>query len=482
MKIHDESVLDTSSADAASASRGFMKNSSNSNKNRVRSNNSPSIMGGNLVDDGGASFASSAVDPEFGHFGSSQDGYRDGSNNGFENSTIVHKTPFSRRKCKAGGICLAMVITLFVLAQVAFTSKKPVVLPNRCDLQMSAPYSKNRSVGTDLCVDHQAMTWTNGEVSDFLMPTERANSKSPVRFLVVGDFGRDGWCCQRDVAVEMERAALAIDANFVINTGDSFYDGGIETVTDEQIKTSFLNVYNQPKLRSLDFFSVLGNHEYRGSASAVLQIPGRHQRFTMDGRWYAKTFRSVGNAYIQMIFIDTSPMIESYKKPGYDSASDIMLKRPDGITSQWAKVEEQMTWLEGRLQNEKYNFSMRVVIGHHPIYDYSGHAGENRSFLQARLAPLLEQYNVSAYFAGHDHSLQAAQVQKVVHFVSGGGSKISPSGETADTPESAIQFYYMKNGFMACTAYDDELRVGVVDLEGKLLDSIIVRARKDGRR
>jgi hypothetical protein len=349
---------------------------------------------------------------------------------------------------------------------------------------MSKAYAKNRSVSMQMCVTHSADNWRNADLTDFLLPIERAKSKSPVTFLVVGDFGRDGWCCQRDVAVEMERAAQAIDANFVINTGDSFYDGGIETVTDDQVKTSFLNVYNQPMLRTLNFYSVLGNHEYRGSAQAVLEIPGRNQRFKMDGRWYAKTFRSVGNAYVQMIFIDTSPMIESYRIPGYDSANDIMLNRADGITSQWSKIEEQMSWIEGRLQNERYNFSMRIVVGHHPIYDYSAHRGEKRNFLQTRLGPLLEQYNVTAYIAGHDHSLQFIQLKQssVAHFVSGGGSKVSPSGETPDTPESAIQFYYVKNGFMACAAYDDELRLAVVDMEGQVLDSTTIKARKDGRR
>jgi len=282
--------------------------------------------------------------------------------------------------------------------------------------------------------------------------------------------------CQRDVAVEMERAANTIGANFVVNTGDSFYDGGILTVNDQQIKTSFLNVYNQTILKGLQFFSVLGNHEYRGSVTAVLQIPLNYKRFTMDSRYYARVVQTAG-VTVQLLFIDTSPMIYSYRIPGYDSPTDIILKRKDGLQSQWGQLGNQLAWLQGRLQNNRYEFDMRIVIGHHPIYDLSSHIGENRTFLQAYVAPLLEQYNVTAYFSGHDHNMQMVAPDETVHFVSGAGSKVTPGYATADTPSSAVQFYYVEQGFLACTIYNGELRVAVIDSQGNLIDNVIVKNR-----
>jgi hypothetical protein len=432
---------------------------------------------GNRVDDS-ASSTSASVDPELGDVNSNngQSNQQD-LDDDYPSKPIAHKTAFSRRKCRAIFLCGTLLITLFVLAEISFSSKQPVATTT-CDLGKSAPYAKNRTVETTMCVEHSEPGFRNPELTDFLLPVENAG-KSPLRFLVFGDFGRDGFCCQRDVAVEMERAANAISANFVINTGDSFYDGGIMAATDDQVKTSFLNIYNQPKLKSMNFYSVLGNHEYRGSASAVLQVPGKHPRFTMDGRWYAQAIKASDGSFIQLVFIDTTPMIPSYRIPGYDSPTDNILKREDGISSQWSKVEEQIQWLEGRLQNQRYEFSMRVVIGHHPIYDQSAHVGENRTFLQERVAPLLEKYNVTAYFSGHDHSLQFIKTKETAHFVSGAGSKVAPGVPTADTPESSVQFYYMEHGFMACTVYDNQLRVAVVDMEGNVLDTAVVKARKD---
>jgi len=280
----------------------------------------------------------------------------------------------------------------------------------------------------------------------------------------------------------MERAAVSISADFVINTGDSFYNGGILKSSDEQVRTSFLNVYNYTYLRSKRFFSVLGNNEYRGSVSAVMDIPSKHNyRFDIgkgNNRYYSQVIKGSSDMHLQVLFLDTTPMIDSYKIPGYDGPD--MLKRPDGVTTQFDKIEQQTAWLEDRLQNEKYPYIMRLVVGHHPIYDRSAHPGDNRTFLQTRIAPLLEKYNVTAMFAGHDHNMQMAKPAKTAYFVSGAGSKLAPAAQnTPDTPESAVRFYYLENGFMACTVFLDEMRVAVVNMEGKVLDKVIVKKRYD---
>lgn len=44
-----------------------------------------------------------------------------------------------------------------------------------------------------------------------------------LKFLVIGDWGRDGMCCQRDVANRMAEVAASWSPEFVMNTGDNFY-------------------------------------------------------------------------------------------------------------------------------------------------------------------------------------------------------------------------------------------------------------------
>jgi hypothetical protein len=55
-----------------------------------------------------------------------------------------------------------------------------------------------------------------------------------IRFLVVGAWGRDGFCCQLDVADEMATTAANFTPSFVANVGDSFYSHGIIYPEDDQ--------------------------------------------------------------------------------------------------------------------------------------------------------------------------------------------------------------------------------------------------------
>ena len=58
-------------------------------------------------------------------------------------------------------------------------------------------------------------------------------------FVAIGDFGRDGFCCQLDVAKEMSYAATKLGVQSVINLGDAFYERGLQEHTDVQVRTSF---------------------------------------------------------------------------------------------------------------------------------------------------------------------------------------------------------------------------------------------------
>ena len=275
----------------------------------------------------------------------------------------------------------------------------------------------------------------------------------------------------------MERAAKALNAKFVVNTGDMFYDAGIMTPKDEQVKTSFLNVYNQTTLKKLQFMSVLGKHDYRGSAEAILQLNKLHSmRFRMEKRNWAYIVNA-GDFNLQLVFLDTSPLIDSYKISGYESASDAILVQKDGISSQWDKQEEILQWFEGRLQNFKADFDMRIVVGHHPIYGHTIHPNENRTVLQTRVAPLLEKYNVTAYLAGHEHNLQFVQPDETAYLISGAGSSVAPAIESSDTPKGSVQYFYQEHGFIALSAYRDELRVAFVDMTGSVLVDFVLDNR-----
>eukprot|EP00929_Paragymnodinium_shiwhaense_P018941 TRINITY_DN13073_c0_g1_i3.p1 TRINITY_DN13073_c0_g1~~TRINITY_DN13073_c0_g1_i3.p1 ORF type:complete len:506 (+),score=111.22 TRINITY_DN13073_c0_g1_i3:236-1753(+) len=89
-------------------------------------------------------------------------------------------------------------------------------------------------------------------------------------FLVLGDWGFDhnlhgdvpNRNCQKIVAEKMDELFEELgDVRFVVNLGDSFYPGGVPDKNDWQWQTKWRDVYS-PRLRSVPWYSVYGNHDY----------------------------------------------------------------------------------------------------------------------------------------------------------------------------------------------------------------------------
>ena len=104
--------------------------------------------------------------------------------------------------CSIGCVLLAGLIVFLYIEGFL----RPLDLP--CSHFMSPAHSKNRTVNTKLCINHDRQTDV-----DLIKSTLGANNPDQVLpFVVIGDFGRDGFCCQRDVAIEMDRIGAAIKA------------------------------------------------------------------------------------------------------------------------------------------------------------------------------------------------------------------------------------------------------------------------------
>jgi len=256
---------------------------------------------------------------------------------------------------------------------------------------------------------------------------------------------------------------------FVLNSGDSFYEDGIDTVHDEEVRTSFTDVYNQPFIKTLEWWGVLGNHDYRGSTQALMSLAKTVEpRFLMEDRWWSRVVkRPNGSPDVRFIMIDTSPMISNYRKEDPD-----MRGHPDGIDTQFDRVEEQMKWIDEQLRipNET-----KIVVGHHPAVSYFDYGTENRTLLETRVTSLLEKHNVLAYFAGHDHNLQYARPRKdsTAYFVSGAGSRLRDGFIKARQDDA--HFLHVVHGFLACSIVGQGmLRVAAVDMYGKMVDFVAV--------
>ncbi|OKY26689.1 tartrate-resistant acid phosphatase type 5 family protein [Thalassotalea sp. PP2-459] len=269
-------------------------------------------------------------------------------------------------------------------------------------------------------------------------------------FFVLGDWGRNGHFYQRDVAKWMDIAAYQIDPDFITTTGDNFYDNGIASIQDPYWVTAFENIYHGPHL-FVDWYPTLGNHDYRGNWQAQIDYSDVSRRWQMPEQYYAKTTVLKDGTEILYLFIDTSPLNPAYK----NEAKYAETQKQDAA--------KQLHWITQQLATTTADW--KVVIGHHPLYS-SGKRFGKTSEIQQVLEPILEKYQVDAYFAGHEHDMQHNKPQHttVDHFISGGGSEVRPVAQRKFT-----KFAKATGGFAAVAINKKALLVQFIDHQGKII-------------
>ncbi len=272
-----------------------------------------------------------------------------------------------------------------------------------------------------------------------------------LNFLVFGDWGRHGETDQVDVATQMGIAASAIKAQFIISVGDNFYEDGVTSTDDPQWQISFEDVYHAHSLQ-VPWYVALGNHDYRGNCDAQIAYNRLSQRWNMPARYFTRTRQIDATTAVDFFYLDTTPMVRSYwHEPGYR----------EHVRTQ--DVPKQLAWFKAALAASTAPW--KIVIGHHPIYSGGGILGHGDTReLIADVLPLLKQYQVQAYFNGHDHNLQHLQVGAVNLFDSGAGSRARPVFKTGYT-----KFAEACSGFTTVSLQADHMKVGMIDYRGRLL-------------
>ena len=265
-----------------------------------------------------------------------------------------------------------------------------------------------------------------------------------LNFLVIGDWGRGGNPAQLEVAAAMASTATAMNARFVVTTGDNFYDHGVRSITDEQWLTSFERVYSAPSLQ-IPWYVTLGNHDYHGNVEAQIMYTSTGARWTLPGRFYALEYRIDAAEKVLLVFLDTVALLE---EGGEIPAVGAHLGK------------SQLVWLDSTLTSSDAGW--KLVFGHHPAYSAST-KHEDSTLLISVLAPLIEKAGVQAYTSGHVHSLQHIRPanSKVHYFISGAGSEAAPLDRQTETAFAAPV-----TGFMTVTLTAEVMEVGFVDRFG----------------
>ncbi|KAL0485161.1 tartrate-resistant acid phosphatase type 5, partial [Acrasis kona] len=304
---------------------------------------------------------------------------------------------------------------------------------------------------------------------------------SSIKFVVIGDWGRQGGYNQSKVAESMGKYCQTNGpCDFVVSTGDNIYDVGVKDESDKLFTTTFENIYTHPGLEKVRWYMSLGNHDYNGEPDAQIKYTKHSKRWYMPSNFYSEAFEAHGtgrnrelkstskglnenetdrNVQVRMklAFIDTNPLIKLY-----------YLDPRMNTKALWKfDSKKQKQFLEDELSKEN---DWKVVIGHHSMYSAGKHG--DYSSVKSAYKDLFEKHKVHVSFAGHDHNYQMLKNPNhpTTFVVSGSGSKIEKDRK---------QHKYLKNmqnvaGFNFVTVTQDNMTVEMIDLNGRKCHEFVV--------
>ncbi|XP_038983033.1 purple acid phosphatase 4-like isoform X2 [Phoenix dactylifera] len=253
----------------------------------------------------------------------------------------------------------------------------------------------------------------------------------------------------------MGRIGEVLDIDFVISTGDNFYEDGLTGVDDKAFEESFTSIYTAKSLQK-PWYAVLGNHDYRGNVAAQLNPILRR----IDNRWICMRSFIVNAEIVEFFFVDTTPFVKKYWIDPEDDHYD------------WRGVAPREKYISNLLKDlhqalKESSAAWKIVVGHHTMRSVSDH-GDTQELLTL-LLPILKSNEVDLYINGHDHCLQhiSSKDSPLQYLTSGGGSKAWRGVFTPNADK--LRFFYDGQGFMSLQLTKTNANVAFYDVFGRVL-------------
>jgi len=235
---------------------------------------------------------------------------------------------------------------------------------------------------------------------------------------------------------------------FMVALGDNFYEHGIKSTKDSRWQSVFENAYSAPMFQKKGY-AIVGNHDWRAGVTGV-QAQVDYTHISPNGRWYMpftyyqKMVPVDGQTQAHLIFLDTTKILDG-DPPQLKWLRDVLSKS----TAQWV-----------------------IVFGHHPVISASDHG--NIPEMLERVYPLLNEYNVDLYIAGHDHVMEHLKDGNVNYYVCGSGCKLG----TMQTRPAQLLYGEAKLGFCGFEIGRDISRIKIITDDGTVVDDTEIQRRR----
>jgi tartrate-resistant acid phosphatase type 5 len=284
---------------------------------------------------------------------------------------------------------------------------------------------------------------------------QKKHSQNAIDFFVLGDWGREGKSDQTKVAIAMAKQARHDKPDFILSTGDNFYDNGVASIHDKQWNTSWKNIYAARPLQ-IPWYVALGNHDYHTNAEVEVEYTKHSKLWNMPARYFAFEEPVDDTTTALFLILDTSPFVTAYQEKD----------EKYHVSSQ--STTRQLEWMDSVLSHSKAKW--KFAAGHHPIYSAAGKHGDTHELID-NVLPIFQRYHVQAYFCGHDHNLQRLSDRGLTSYVSGGGSE---SREDI-TKRGDLAFGASSTGFLEIKLSSDMLQASFYNSKDTLLDASMLR-------
>jgi predicted phosphodiesterase len=270
--------------------------------------------------------------------------------------------------------------------------------------------------------------------------------EEPLRVGVLGDasFGDQA-------STSLVEHMVSYDLDFVILTGDVVYVYPEDTDPYLAYAEKYFLPFS-PLLHKLPVYTVLGNHDYdpgialNGQPYYDYAFPG----FTPESQGDAdppgrNQYYSLAYQDVQFLFLDSQTIF--------------------GVAGR----KEQETWLNERLADSQYRFSIPIL--HVSPFSSSVVHPDDQLPIRYTWAPKFSAAKVPVVFSGHFHHYERLVSEGVTYIVSGGGSSILYAvGELL--PES--QIYLSQTHFVLMEIYAERIELQAITPQGEMLDQAVI--------
>eukprot|EP00442_Polarella_glacialis_P002437 CAMPEP_0115116500 /NCGR_PEP_ID=MMETSP0227-20121206/43329_1 /TAXON_ID=89957 /ORGANISM="Polarella glacialis, Strain CCMP 1383" /LENGTH=560 /DNA_ID=CAMNT_0002517383 /DNA_START=168 /DNA_END=1850 /DNA_ORIENTATION=+ len=306
---------------------------------------------------------------------------------------------------------------------------------------------------------------------------------------------------QQLVAEAFKARAALYKPQYVLNVGDNFYWGGIETkcgsdmqkihpTTKHQFDQVFETIYDGSDLSDKPWFSVLGNHDWGGRLYAngwdqQIAYTWASKRWVMPSVYWSQHVKYPDqNFSMDYFMIDSN--VHDAKPPIKDMGHNICSwynKQEDDCSvtggprsplecAGWFEAlwKEQTVWLEEKLANSEADW--KVIVTHFPC----GHMAEFYTGLHTK-------YGLDLLVTGHRHDQElwpAERLGGLTCFVTGGGGGVTSEASPTDTSEWYGKEQYggievgTQYGFFDLTVSKSQILIESINYEGKVVGKAVV--------